>query len=98
MSTGFEIVNPIARVSSADVGAAAGARRVTQVEGLRIGLLDNGMPHAVDFLTHLGAAFERRYRTPIIMRRKGFSARGAEPEIIEALASSCDAIVTGFGV
>ena len=36
--------------------------------------------------------------SPIIMRRKGFSARGAEPEIIEALASSCDAIVTGFGV
>ncbi|MCC6532139.1 MAG: hypothetical protein IT531_06280 [Burkholderiales bacterium] len=97
MAAGFDIVNPIARVSSADAALASPPKRIGQVEGLRIGLLDNGMPHAADFLTHLGAAFERRYRTPILMRRKGFTARGAEPQIIDEMAS-CDAVVTGFGV
>ena len=65
---------------------------------MRIGLLDNGMPHAGEFLSHLGAAFEKHYQTPLLSRRKGYTARSAELEILDEIASQCDVAVTGFGV
>jgi hypothetical protein len=98
MSAGFEIVNPTARVSGGGSAGGLTLKRISKVEGLRVGLLDNGMPHAGDFLSHLGAAFERRYKTPILTRRKGYTARSAEPQIIDEIAASCDVAVTGFGV
>lgn len=98
MSAGFEIVNPTARVSGGEAGSGAAAKRVTTLQGLRVGLLDNGMPHAGEFLSHLGAAFERRYHTPLVTRRKGYTARSAEPQIIDEIVKNCDVVVTGFGV
>ena len=98
MSAAFEIVNPTARVSGGGAAGEPALKRVASVEGLRVGLLDNGMPHAGDFLAHLGAAFERRYKTPLLTRRKAYTARGAEPAIIDEIAKTCDVAVTGFGV
>lgn len=98
MSAGFEIINPAARVASGNAPGALPTKRVTSARGLRVGLLDNGMPHAGDFLAHLGAAFEKHHQTPLLARRKGHTALGAEREILEEIANSCDAVVTGFGV
>lgn len=97
MSAGFEIINPVARVSGGEAASGA-AKRVGSIQGLRIGLLDNGMPHAADFLNHLGAALDQRFKTPILVRRKGYTARSAEPEILEEIVKNCDLVVTGFGV
>ena len=98
MSTGLEIINPIAKVSGADADAGVKRTRIESAKGLRIGLLDNGMPHAGDFLGHLGRSFEERYDAVLLTRRKGFTARSAEVELLDEIASTCDAVVTGFGV
>ena len=98
MSTGFEIVNPTARVSGGDSVGGKTLKRIDSVKDLRIGLLDNGMPHAGDFLGHLGAEFERRYQSMLVTRRKGYTARSAELALLDDIASNCDVAVTGFGV
>jgi len=98
MSAGLEIVNPTAYVSGGETAGVASAKRITSLQGLRVGLLDNGMPHAGDFLAHLGAAFGKHYQTQLLTRRKSYTARSAEPQIIEEIVKNCDVVVTGFGV
>ncbi len=98
MQAGFEIINPAARVSGGDSADTAAGKRIASPERLRIGLLDNGMPHAGEFLTHLGKALEQRYQSVLITRRKGYTARAAETELLNEIVSQCDAVVTGFGV
>jgi len=98
MQAGFEIINPAARVSGGDTAGASAVKRIESPERLRIGLLDNGMPHASEFLASLGAAFEQRYQAVLLTRRKGYTARAAEVELLDEIAAQCDAVVTGFGV
>lgn len=98
MSAGFDIINPAARVPSGDSSGQPAAKRIHSPNGLRVGLLDNGMPHAGDFLAHFGAAFDKRFQTPLLTRRKGHTALGAEREILDEIAQSCDVVITGFGV
>ena len=98
MSSGFEIINPVAQVLAENEGEEASRGRVDSPEGLRIGLLDNGMPHADDFLNHMGHAFEERYKTSILMRHKSYTARSAGGELLDEIAANCDVAITGFGV
>jgi hypothetical protein len=98
MPEGFEIVNPTARVSGGDAPTGASAKRIDNLERLRVGLLDNGMPHANEFLSHLGTAFERRFKAELLTRRKDYTARGAEVALLDEVAAKCDVAVTGFGV
>jgi len=98
MTIGLEIINPTAQVSGGGSAAKAAGKSFASPEGLRVGLLDNGMPHASDFLSHLGAAFSKRYKTALLTRRKGQTALGAEREILEEIVKNCDVAVTGFGV
>lgn len=98
MSTGLEIVNPTAKVTSGDSISGTSIKRIDSPHGLRIGLLDNGMPHAGDFLNHLGASLQQRHQVVLLTRRKGYTARSAEIELLDEIASQCDVAVTGFGV
>ena len=98
MSTGLEIINPTAKVSGGDPGSDVFTKRIETPEGLRIGLLDNGMPHAGEFLNHMGEAFEKRYGTTLLMRQKSYTARSAGAELLDEIASKCDVVITGFGV
>ena len=98
MTIGLEIINPTAQVSSGDAAGRVNGKSFASPQGLRVGLLDNGMPHASDFLSHLGAAFSKRYKTPLLTRRKGQTALGAERDILEEIVKNCDVAVTGFGV
>ena len=92
----IEIINPIAAVAQDD-GPAAGAA-VTGLDGLRIALLDNCMPHAGDFLNHVGEAFAERHHAKLFTHKKGWAAQGAGQETLDEIASNCDVAVTGFGV
>ncbi len=98
MSTGLEIINPAAKVSGGEPGSGVSPKRIETPEGLRIGLLDNGMPHAGEFLTHIGESFGNRHRTTFLMRRKSYTARSAGAELLDEIASNCDVVITGFGV
>jgi hypothetical protein len=94
----LEIVNPTARVSESGANATARAAQVKSADGLRIGILDNGMPHAAEFLAHLGAVLGSKHKATLVTRRKAYTARSAEPEILEEIVAKCDVAVTGFGV
>lgn len=98
MNAGLEIVNPAAQVSGGESQAKAAGITSDSLRGLRVGLLDNGMPHAGEFLERLGAAFSKRYETQLLSRRKGQTALAAEREILEEIVENCDVAVTGFGV
>jgi hypothetical protein len=98
MSGGFEIINPVAQVPLGNEGEGVSLKRVDGVEGLRVGLLDNGMPHADNFLHHIGHTFEERYKTSLLMRRKPYTARSAGNELLDEIAANCDVAITGFGV
>jgi hypothetical protein len=98
MTNGLEILNPTAQVSGGNSAAKAVGKSLSSLKGLRVGLLDNGMPHASDFLGHLGEAFSKRFQTPLLTRRKGQTALAAEREILEEIVRNCDVAVTGFGV
>jgi hypothetical protein len=97
MTAGFEIINPTARVADAGAGTAQ-VKRVDSADGLRIGILDNGMPHAGEFLGHLGKALEHEHKAVVLTRRKAYTARSAEVELLDEIAANCDVAVTGFGV
>ena len=98
MSSGFEIINPVAHVPAGNDGEGVSRGRVDSAEGLRVGVLDNVMPHADDFLNHIGHAFEERYKTSLLMRRKSYTARSAGGELLDEIAANCDVAITGFGV
>jgi hypothetical protein len=92
----MEIVNPVARVSEGEKAAAG--KSVASLEGLTVGLLDNGMPHAGDFLNHVGEALSKRYGAKLLLRKKAFTARSAGKEMLDEFAGSCQVAVTGFGI
>ena len=92
----IEIINPIAAVAEEE-GAGSGAA-VTGLDGLRIALLDNSMPHAGEFLSHVGEAFAERHDAKLLVHKKGWAAQGAGQETLDEIASNCDVAVTGFGV
>ena len=92
----IEIINPIAAVAQDD-GPTEGAA-VEGLDGLRIALLDNNMPHAGDFLSHVGEVFAERHDAKLLVRKKGWAAQGAGQETLDEIASNCDVAVTGFGV
>lgn len=92
----IEIINPIAAV--ADEGDSGAGAAVTGLDGLRIALLDNSMPHAGDFLSHVGEVFAERHDAKLLVHKKGWAAQGAGQETLDEIASNCDVAVTGFGV
>ncbi|MYA96884.1 MAG: hypothetical protein F4X91_10810 [Nitrospinae bacterium] len=92
----IEIINPVAAVAEEE-GSREGAA-VSGLDGLRIALLDNSMPHAGEFLDHVGEAFAERHGAKLLVRKKGWAAQGAGQETLDEIASSCDVAVTGFGV
>lgn len=94
---GIEIINPIAAVSDEDE-SPSGGKKIETLEGIRIGLLDNNMPHAGDFLGHVGESFSKKYGAKLLARKKGWTARSAGRELLDEIASNCDVAVTGFGV
>ncbi len=92
----IEIINPIAAVAVEDAPIAGAS--VKGLKGLRIALLDNNMPHAGEFLNHVGEVFAERHGAELFVRKKGWAAQGAGQEMLDEIASNCDVAVTGFGV
>ena len=97
MSHQIEIINPVAGISEGG-SETNETKSLGAVENLRIGLLDNHMPHAGEFLQHVGDALSERYQTSIINWQKTYSAQSAGNEMLDEIATACDAVVTGFGV
>jgi hypothetical protein len=95
-SGSIEVVSPVACVGDTVERLNTG---IDQITGLRVGLLDNSMPHAGDFLRFVAEVLADKYAAQIVERRKeGRSARSAGQELLDDLAANCDVAITGFGV
>ena len=66
------------------------------LNGLRVGVLDNGKPNARLLLERLADRLaERAGATVTLVVGKGTAATPAEPEVLDALRESADLVVTG---
>ena len=97
MNHHIEIINPVAGISGGDNGEDY-FKGIGTVEDLRIGLLDNHMPHAGEFLQHVGDALSAKCQNSITYWQKEYSAQSAGSEMLDEITATCDAVVTGFGV
>ena len=93
----IEIVNPVAAISEGE-NQASQTKSIDSLDNLRIGLLDNHMPHAGDFLQHMGEALSKKCQASISHWQKTYSAQSAGTEMLDEIAEASDAVVTGFGV
>lgn len=74
------------------------APRPATLDGLRVGLLDNGKHGVSRFLDHLEAALAERHRGLTFVRtRKPNASRPAPPSVLDALAASTDVVISAVG-
>ncbi len=70
------------------------AKRLESLEGIRLGMLDNGKEFAAEVLEAIGEIMKKDYGVAqIVPWRKGFPSKAA-PFIAE-IAETCDAVVNG---
>jgi hypothetical protein len=88
----LEIVNPTGMRVSRQLRLAP--RIHGNLQGRRIGLLDNNKPNADKFLDHVGALLKTRYEgVELIARRK---MTRMEADCLNELAERCDVVVNAF--
>ena len=87
------LIDPSAEEGSESL---AGATRLDQLKGKRIGLLDNIKHNAEYLLIEVGARLEKEYGCEVRLIRKKTYTKFAEPHILASL-QDCDAVVTAIG-
>lgn len=73
-----------------------GAARLPQLQGKRIGLLDNIKHNAEYLLTEVGERLTREYGCEVRLIRKKTYTKYCEPLLLASL-EDCDAVVTAIG-
>lgn len=72
--------------------------QLATLAGKRIGLLDNSKTNVAALLARIGQALVSNHgAAEIVVRTKLIYSRIAPAELIEELATSCDAVVTAIG-
>ena len=91
----FTLMDP---TGSANVPKFSTARRIGDMSGIRVGLLENGKTNAEKFLTMVGELLVSRYGAASygIFSKETFS-KPASPDLIAELVKSSDIGVTGIG-
>ena len=74
----------------------AGAKRLEQLRGKRIGLLDNIKHNAEYLLTEVGERLTREYGCEVLLIKKKTYTKFAEPPVLKRL-EDCAAVVTAIG-
>jgi hypothetical protein len=90
---GLILVDPSAEQTSA---VQSGAGRLADLQGKRIGLLDNIKHNAEYLLADVGDRLKREYGCDVRIVRKKTYTRFAEPQVLASL-HDCDAVVTAIG-
>ncbi len=74
------------------------APRLTTLDGKVIGLLSNRKPHGDDLLRMIVDDLKAKYQIKnVILEGKIYHGNVAPKEMIDKLAQSCDAVITGIG-
>lgn len=74
------------------------APRVSALEGLRLGILDNTKPNIDLFEDRLEELLRQRFGfREVLRRRKRTSTDAAASELLDELAATCDIVINGVG-
>ncbi|MBV9417566.1 MAG: hypothetical protein JO363_21455 [Solirubrobacterales bacterium] len=96
MSPREAILDPTGR--SGSVRAATLAPRVTELTGLRLGLLDNTKANAALVLETLAAHLRAQHHVgEVSTYTKSYFGTPVEEDRAQEIAQSCDAVIAGVG-
>ncbi len=85
-------------VNEPDMAESPYAPRVADLQGKRVGLLDNSKHNANKMLDAVVAILDQQYAfSNIIRHRKPSASKPVAPEVIESLGESCDLVIVGVG-
>lgn len=89
------VLDPTGKVDIAEHPISA---RPRSLDGLVLGLLDNGKPNFDLFLMTLEELLKGRSRfSKVIKRRKGHAGLGLPEETMAELSQNCDVVINGIG-
>ena len=93
--TGLILLEPVAEEETKVYPLAL---RVSDINGKRIGFLDNSKERADEILEVVEELLTERFEfAEVVRRRKRYYTKSAPPEIIEELAERCELVVTAVG-
>lgn len=91
----MKLMDPTGSLGTA---ATPTARRLSDLSGVRLGLLDNSKTNAAKFLQMVADILVERYGVEeVSMFRKEALSKPARPEVIDELVKWADCAVTGIG-
>lgn len=91
----IKFLNP---VQEAQIEPARMAPRLKKLDGIALGLLNNGKTNAAKLLSLIAQKMEIQYGvTTIISEAKGSAGNNCPPDIVNHLVEKCDAVITGIG-
>jgi hypothetical protein len=90
----ISVYTPVGKVAKHEFDLSP---RVTSLDGLVVGLLDNNKWNAQKLLRQLDVDLRARYAIKdVVYRRKPFFSRPASPELIEDMTTNADVVVTAL--
>src|SRR5262245_28665963 len=88
----IEITNPTGARSVRQAKLAP--RKLANLRGIRVGLLDNNKPNADKFLGYVGDLLKARYDGLELVAKRKMSR--TEADCLAELSSKCDAVINAF--
>ena len=83
---------------SAEIPSRLSLRRLSDLDGKTVGLLDNGKHNASRVLDAVAELLQERYQVKeVVRRRKGNVSLPAPANVIEELAERSDVVIAGVG-
>ena len=80
------------------VSSFAGAPRLKDLKGRRVGLLDDSKPNAGELLRALADLLKEEYGVAdVVYHRKPTASRPAAPEVIAQMGGECDFAIVAVG-
>ena len=88
----------VSPVNEAEIAESTYAPRLTDLQGKRVGLLDNSKNNANKLLDAMAVILDEQYGfSEIVRRRKPSASKPVAPEVIDELKASCDLVIVGVG-
>lgn len=92
------IMDPTGQAQSHAAAGLALAPRPGDLDGIRLGLLENGKQNARLFLEEVAGVLRERYGVgDVRLHRKEVFTAPAPPELVEEMSAESDAILVGIG-
>lgn len=88
----------VSPVNEPETAESTYAPRLTNLQGKRVGLLDNSKNNANKLLDAMADILDAQYGfSDIVRRRKPSASKPVAPEVIDELKATCDLVIVGVG-